>query len=521
MIHLLSTRGVLFFAAILASPVASGIFAQDFLSGVVVDSQGAPVGGVNIDVLGLNGNPDPTILNDGTAIDGSFNVSVSPPGNYEVRFYPPPPPTTTHLILSLPSVLVSGNVVLGSVALAEGVKLSATILNPSGAPLPGVNLDVRLAATGQDLILQGDQTDALGNFSLAVPSEPFELRIDTTPVGTTIAPLGIDLYPLGDLSLGNIQLSPGFLVTAIVRNSSGVGVAGADYDARNSFTREKLYTPGDNTNATGFVDFVVPAGIYDFDVCPAPGVLLVSDLQTDIVIAGNFSFGVVTLQNGVLLSGTTFSHLGAATADVDVDVNVSGTGVQIPLCRDNSDASGSYQVVVPPGASYEVVFNPPFSVPLGLDIHDPVVISGSTVLNSSLPFQTFYTNTGSGTPGTGGFTPNLIALGGTPRLGNSNYRLAVTQARGGSKVLVSIGLGSCPVFSGWYSDFSTRRERFLVLQLSGSVGAPGVGSAELPIPLPSNAGFVGQSIYATARVSDPLAVGGMAWTPEFCTQVAP
>lgn len=507
--------------ALLASPFASALLAQGSLSGVLVDSMGVPVPNANIDVLGIDGGPDPTVANDGTNASGVFNVSVDPVGTYEVRFKPPVPPTTTHLILSLPAVVVGATTNVGTVALQPGVELRATVLSPGGAPQAGVNLDVRVQATGEDLLLQGDFTDALGQFRLAVPLEPFELRLDTTPVGTTVAPLGIDLSPTADLDLGDVQLEVGYLVTAIVRNSSGVGVANANYDARDSYSGEKLYTPGDNSNATGFVDFVVPAGTYDFDVCPPPGVILVADLQTDVAVSSNMSFGVVTLQNGVLISGTTFSHLAVPMANVDLDVEVSGTGVMIPLCRDNSDATGAYQVIVPPGANYRVTFDPPYSDPLGIEVHDPVFVPGNTVLHSSLPSLPFYSNSGSGTPGTGGLTPDLIATGGTPRLGNSNYSLAVTNARGGSKVLVSIGLGACPASVGWHTDFATRQERFVVLYLSGTPGVAGAGYGELSIPIPSNPGFLGQSIYATARVLDPLAVGGMAWTPDFCTPVAP
>lgn len=516
-----STRKCALLALTLLSPLAPGAWAQSLLTGTVLDSGGQPVSGVNIDVLGINGGADPIVANDGTDLNGMFSVTVTPPGTYEVIFFPPAPPVTTSLNLSLPSVVIATTTNLGNVSLEPGVAISATLLDLGGLPLPGVNIDIRVKSTGQDLLLTGDATDLNGIFRLAAPLEQIEVRMNTSPLGTSIAPHSVDLNPTADVDLGDIQLKPGFVVTAIVRDAGNIPIANADYDARDVYTGKKLYTPGDNTNATGFVDFVVPAGVYDFDVCPPPGKISVSDLQADISIAGNHSFGLVILPNGVLMTGTTFSHLGVPTANVDVDVNVSGTGVEIPLCSDNSDASGAYSVIVPPGGNYEVIFNPQYSDPLGLDVHNPVSVGGNTVLNSSLPAQVFYTSTGSGTPGTGGLIPELTAIGGTPRLGNSNYALRVANARGGSKVIVNIGLGACPSLQGWQSDFSTARVRAIVLLMPGAPGTAGTGFGEIPIPLPDNPNFVGLSIYAAARVIDPLAVGGIASTPELCTAIAP
>ncbi|MFT7487141.1 MAG: hypothetical protein ACI9F9_003000 [Candidatus Paceibacteria bacterium] len=358
---------------------------QAFLTGTVVDPMGMPVPNVNIDVLGIDGNDDPTVVNGGTAMDGTFNVLVDPEGTYEVRFFAPPPPVSTLLNLSLPSVLITGTTNLGTVVLEAGVAMSGTVLDPGGSPLGGVNLDILYAATGVELLITGDTTNGSGVFTLAVPTQLIDVLMDTTPVGTSIAPHSFQAESQVDFDLGNIQLEPGFLVTAIVRDASSSPIQNADYDVYESLTDRKLYTPGDNTNSSGFVDFVVPAGTYNFDVCPPPGVLVVADQQRDIAIGSNHTFGVVVLQPGVLLSGTTFSHLGVATPFVDVDVNIASSGVGIPLCADNSDASGAFGVVVPAGATYEVIFDPPYAVPLGLDVHNPVVINSNTVLNSNLP----------------------------------------------------------------------------------------------------------------------------------------
>ena len=114
-------------------------------------------------------------------------------------------------------------------------------------------------------------------------------------------------------------------------------------------TEADLYTPSDNTDDTGFVDVIVPAGTFDFEVCPAFPDGLVATTVKDVVVSSNLHLGVITLQNGVVLSGTVQNGSGAPLGNIDVDVRHSGSGVAVTLCSDNTAANGTYAVLVPTG----------------------------------------------------------------------------------------------------------------------------------------------------------------------------
>ena len=364
-------------AAALAGTAHAGV-----ITGRVVDSNGVGVAGVNI---GAEGSNDPTIVNGGTDANGFFTTTITPDGTYDLFFEPPPPPTTTHLTRVLEDVNVSGTVNLGDVVLAPGVALTGKVVRASnGAEVPGVNLDVEQG--GDPLPVQGDVTDAQGNFSIAVPTGPITvfLKTDGTPL-PLLAPDFIELSLGASTNIGNVPLENGFLVSAIVRRSTNNNpVANADIDVSDPVTDKKLYTPGDNTDGNGFVDFVVPAGTFDIEVCPQFANLLVAKTLLAQPISSNTFLGTILLDPGVVLSGTVLDFQGVAHPQVDVDLNFSSNGAKVTLCDDNTDAAGQYQVVVPTG-TFDVEFTPPPTLGLGTQTILGVLVNGNTVLNGTLP----------------------------------------------------------------------------------------------------------------------------------------
>lgn len=364
----------------LAVSVFAGSASAGVITGRVVDSLGNGVAGVNIEA-----NGGATVVNGGTDSNGFFTTTITPDGSYDLVFEPPPPPASTGLTKELANVNVFGTVNLGNVALAPGVALTGRMVRAvGGSPVPGVNLDVE--QNGTQLLVKGDVTDASGNFSIAVPASPITVyfKTDSAPL-PLLAPDFVELFPTGATNLGDVALEPGFLVSAIVRRASNnAAVVGADVDVHDTLTGDKLFTPGDNTDGAGFVDFVVPAGTYDVEFCPQFADLLVGKTLLAQVVATNKFLGTVLLDAGVVLSGKVLDFQGQAHAGVDVDMKVSSTGAKVTLCGDNTDASGNYQVVVPTG-TFDVKFTPPPTLGLGTQTIAGVVIAGNTVLNGTLP----------------------------------------------------------------------------------------------------------------------------------------
>lgn len=356
----------------------------DFLDGRVVNANAVGVPNVNIHVNNLGGGGPPTVLNAGTDANGFFHVTVIPGGTYEIEFQPPQPPVTTDLVATVSPVVINGTADIGTISLPPGVSISGRVVGPNGIGVAGVNLDVVQQSTGANATLIHDNSDALGFFNFASPAGAIELRFDTTPVsGQTLAPRSMDLNLSGDVALGDVALLQGFVVSGLVRGPGSVAVPNCDVDATDVATGLKLYTPGDDSNASGFVDFVVPAGVYNFEFCPPFALHLVTVVLPPVTVIANMSLGIVNLPAGFVLSGHVQSYAGAPVANVDVDLFDSVSGAVVPICSDNTDVNGNYAVNVPAG-NFRVVFTP-FGQPLGSDVHLNVAVSGALTLDAVLP----------------------------------------------------------------------------------------------------------------------------------------
>jgi hypothetical protein len=494
--------------ALVASPASA-----DIITGQVVDSNGFGVANVNINAKNNGGGGDPTLFNDGTDVNGFFTTTI-PAGNYDIIFLPPAPPTTTHLVETVENVTVVGTKDMGTIVLPPGVSVSGSVVNTSNVGIAGVNLDVYDSTSKEILTTLNDMTGALGEFSVAVPASPIELRFDATtvPLGTYASKL-LELSLGANSSVGNVQLAPGLHVTGTVQDSNNQPKSGVDLDFSDSTTGTKQYTPGDNSDASGGFDVVVAAGTYDIEFCPPAGQLLVGALIDDRVVAGATDLGSTTLQNGVVMTGTIKGYDNSIQVNADVDVVVAGTSTMVVTCSDNTNGSGVYSVVVPTG-NFDVTFRPAdYTGPYGADLHSNVAVGGTTVLNGTLPSCPFPTNFGMGIPGTGGFVPHLATSGGAPRAGNADFAFELSNGKGGGTALLFLSLGqlSVPVLGGTlYVDIVTPGiwEGFVVI-LGGAPGVGGAGSASFLSPAPLS-DLVGFTVYGQIGVLDTAAVKRIA-----------
>lgn len=121
---------------------------------------------------------------------------------------------------------------------------------------------------------------------------------------------------------------------------------------------------------------------------------------------------------------------------------------------------------------------------------------------------------GHGTPGTGGFTPEVIAL--TPAAqGNDGFRLGVRNGLGGAIAIYVIGSAKQepPLYVGPIPIHVSVSPLFPILQahlLKGS--GPGQGYATFKIAIPKEPFFLGTSYAVQWLVSDPEGLGGFAST---------
>lgn len=477
----------------LFSLLVSSVSAQS-ITGRAVDSTGVGVAGVNIDGFDAADGSPVCLVNDGTNANGFFTTTVdSGAGVYRFVFKPPPPPGTTLVMVELDNVVVVGTTNLGNIVLPPGVSLSGRTKDVNGFPVANVDLDVVDLGTGQEMPLQEDRTNAFGNFTLAVPTTPIEVQFKTDGLSPRLAPLALELTLSGNTSLGDLALLPGHLLEGTVQRSGGVPVSGADIDVLVSATGDKLFTPNDNTNSAGIFSAVVPDGTYTLEVCPKPANLLVAKEAPAGVVNGDTNVGVITLDNGVVLSGTIMDFLGTPVQGADVDVRDSTTDASVVLCSDNSNTSGGYSVVVPTG-TFSVTFRPAGDCASGLGQHRiaGVVISGNTVLGGVLPDGTA---TGAVFAGDGINADTIAPI--AARIGATwSAPLTIGHSHGASGTLVLKIRSSTSNGANVRSPYGGRLTEFLIAgpliaSIPGSHNGASGGIA--PLLIPNNSALVGRS----------------------------
>ena len=324
-----------------------------------MDAKGNGIAGVKLDVVNLAG-PDPIVMDDETDLQGYFQATL-PAGLYDVVFEPPAPPVATLLPAELESLLVLGVADVGVIELELGVSLSGRLLDTSLVPVSNVDLDVRDPSLGRDILLLDDNTDALGQFTIVVPRRPVELQIDPSTVlpGTgLLAPQELELDLDVSSDLGDIQLQPGFRMSGLLLDPLGLPVVNADFDFEDTTSGVDIYTPGDNTDAFGIFQVTVPAGTYDVEICPPLSSMLVPRTFGQAVVQSDVAAGIVSLGSGILLTGNITDCFGLPVQGVDLDLRTVPNLQGVPLCNDNTDASGNYAVVVAPGTYHVFYYSP-------------------------------------------------------------------------------------------------------------------------------------------------------------------
>lgn len=481
---------------LLALPLLAPSAGADVVSGLLLDSNGQPVAGANISAKNSGGD-DVTVLNGSSNALGQFAFTV-PSGILDVTFTPPPPPASTALPIEVEDVIVFGATNMGTVVAPAGVSVSGVVRNSIGIPVEGVDIDVVDLTTGDKLDLSNDQTNAFGQYAVPCPIGPVALQFKATNASIpNLVSQELELTLTTSLVLADLLLENGVHVIGTVVGPGGGPLNNIDVDAQDSITGEKIYTPGDNTNSAGQYDIVVPTGTFDFDYCPPSGVLLTSAEILKVNIAGPTNLGSVQLLNGVVLSGQILGPDGQPYAGADIDLEDPVSGQDFPLCGDSANSNGVYSLVVPTG-TWNVIFEPKgFSEPIGADVNASVVINSNAVLNGSLPNCPFGTTYGSGTGGTGGLVPALASAGGAPRVGNSDYAFALSNALPNTPVI----LGLSPNQSGLPLFGGTVLVDLLSVVSLGGFSSPS-GTANLPFPVAITSNFVGVTIHSQYFVID-------------------
>ncbi len=314
------------------------------VSGIITQLGGAPV--VNADLDFTNSSTGILQVTPGDNTDGTgFYSVVVPLGTYDVNVTPQA--GDPFVPLDDFGVVISGATTL-NYTLESGLLISGTITNSLFNPIELVDIDIVDFTTGTKLVTSGDKTDASGFYQVIVPSGTYNL-IYQPQVPTGLAPAQfLNVLVMADYNQ-DVVLADGIFLSGVMDKTAGGAVVNSDIDVKVSATQLKIPIVGDNTDASGAFTVVIETGTYDVEFEP---------LATDFLTAQkifNVSFTqdttlFVTLDTGLVLSGTVTDNVGSPVSNAEICVAYVSTGDTVYTPHDKTNLFGQYSVLIPSGS---------------------------------------------------------------------------------------------------------------------------------------------------------------------------
>jgi len=256
----------------------------------VVEADGVPVVGAEVDIVRLDTGADVYTPTDETDATGRFAVRV--PRNGTACAISIEPPTGSDRVgVTVITPAIDDDTDLGVIDLDPGFRVSGRVVN-GGVGVEDVNLDARLAGTLDEVPLGDDRTGPDGSFELVLPAGTFDL-LARPRIPDRLAPVLLDDVTVSaDVAVGDLEVGPGVRLHGDVTDPDGVGVPHAQVTL--AIADVPVPINGGEANAGGYYELVVSPGTYDVEVVPpahlmlgsalVPGVEIIADRSLDLAV---------------------------------------------------------------------------------------------------------------------------------------------------------------------------------------------------------------------------------------------
>jgi len=328
------------------------------------------------------------------------------------------------VLCALPLLLLAGR--------APAVTLTGVVKSSTGAVVANADIDAIDNCSGANVFMATDHTAADGTFSIQLAAGNYDLHF-VPPAGSTLVAGDMQgLNVSNNVSLGTVTLSPGRLVAGTILTPALAAAANVDTKFTNVATGNRVFLSKTLSDAAGNWSVRMPGGTWTLDFRPAAGSPYADTQRFGLVVGASDITGLTdTLRTGFTVSGVVHAANGTAIPNVDVSAFDECSGLEMATAHDNTDATGTFSVVLPAG-SYTFTVNPPackvaasariatlvvagasnlgtFTLPNGVTVtgvmHNP---DGSAMVDARLKF---FDNNQAGTPRVGTTRDHTSATG--------------------------------------------------------------------------------------------------------------
>ena len=357
------------FALLVASTPAGAAV----LNGRLTRADGTGVYPVDLDVFDRNGVMV-FLTNDTTDVNGNYSVTV-PAGRYDIEFNPHPSLRLFNDLRRGITLSTASSVVTTNRVLPAGWYVSGRMRDRANANVVGTALSFLNPTTGAAALAQDNLSGANGRFNTLVPTGVYDIEFIPSLASRKVPCVKTAITVNGDVDLGDCMVENGFLVRASVTDASLFPLSLADLDVRVAGKAATLFTPTDNTAATGVAEFIVPRGVYDITANSPSAATFAPRTATGVVVNGDVTLPNFVLYPGVNVTATCVNSLGQPVPSVDVDADSLPYFRRQVTPNDDTNVSGVVTVRVAP-YKYRFDFTPPVASKLLPVVLDSVQITG-------------------------------------------------------------------------------------------------------------------------------------------------
>jgi hypothetical protein len=232
--------------------------------------------------------------------------------------------------------------------------ITGTVLDPGGAPVAGVNIDVFDVLTGDPIDVLNGGTNINGFFLSELPGPGvYEVCFLPPPPPTTslLSTTVMDVPVIAITEMGLVQLPQGFVLNGKAVDENNLPVAGVKLIIEDLATGDILALPGSTTGLFGTFAFALAAGDYAMvlDTINATGLGVLAPRRIEVSVTDYTPLGLLVLEPGFLVTARFLDAGGSPVQGVDMDAEDRLTGDKVLTLHDNSDGNGEMSVVLPRG----------------------------------------------------------------------------------------------------------------------------------------------------------------------------